>query len=76
VLTAPIAFDGPVRLLQGMQDDAVPYETALQIQSVLTSSDVEVVLIKDGDHRLSRDQDLSRLTGEVGALMDAIAANP
>ena len=76
VLSAPIAFDGPVRLIQGMRDDAVPYDTPLKIQAVLTSDDVEIILVKDGDHRLSRDQDLARLTGVVGALLDRMAASP
>jgi len=76
VLRDTIPFDGPVRLLQGMQDDAVPVETAMRIQAALTSEDVEVILIKDGDHRLSRDQDLARLTGVLGELLDRMAASP
>jgi alpha-beta hydrolase superfamily lysophospholipase len=76
VLKDVIPFDGPVRLLQGMRDDAVPSETAVRIQAALTSEDVEVILIKDGDHRLSRDQDLARLTGVLGELLDKIAASP
>lgn len=65
-----IAFDGPVRLLQGTADHAVPWETALQIQSALTSKDVEVTLIKDGDHRLSEPADLARLTDTLARLLD------
>jgi pimeloyl-ACP methyl ester carboxylesterase len=76
VLTEPIPFDGPVRLIQGMKDDAVPSETALRIQAALTSNDVEVIFVKDGDHRLSRDQDLARLADVVGGLLDKIAASP
>jgi len=73
VLTGAIAFDGPVRLLQGMKDDAVPYETALRIQHAVTSHDVEVILIKDGDHRLSRDHDLARLNAVVNGLLDGLS---
>ena len=73
VLTDVIPFDGPVRLLQGMKDDAVPYANALRLQAALTSDDVEVILVKDGDHRLSRDEDLARLTSVVGALLDRLS---
>lgn len=61
ILDAPIAFDGPVRILQGMEDPDVPWPHALKINDQLTSSDVVLTLIKDGDHRLSRDQDVARL---------------
>lgn len=65
-----IAFDGPVRLLQGTADHAVPWETALRIQAALTSKDVEVTLIKNGDHRLSEPADLARLTDVLATLLD------
>ncbi|MBA4227338.1 MAG: alpha/beta hydrolase [Hyphomonas sp.] len=61
ILDAPIEFNGPVRILQGMQDPDVPWPHALQINERLTSSDVVLTLIKDGDHRLSREQDVARL---------------
>ncbi|WP_169567170.1 alpha/beta fold hydrolase [Sneathiella limimaris] len=61
VMQGDIPFDGPVHLLQGMKDDSVPWETALQIQEKLTSTDVDVTLVKDGDHRLSEQDDINRL---------------
>jgi len=69
LLGAPIAFDGPVRLLQGQRDDDVPWEQALTLADRLTSTDVRVTLIKDGDHRLSRPQDLRLLRAALGALL-------
>ncbi|HEX3349000.1 MAG TPA: alpha/beta hydrolase [Acetobacteraceae bacterium] len=68
ILEAPIAFDAPVRLLQGQRDPDVPWETALQIAGRITSADVQVTLIKDGEHRLSRPEDLSLLVRTVAAL--------
>lgn len=76
VLNQPIPFDGPVRLIQGVNDHAVSVDTAFRIQAALTSKDVEVILVEDGDHRLSRDQDLERLASVVGALLDKTAASP
>jgi len=67
--TQPIAYDGPVRILQGMEDDAVNWQTALRITEGLTSQDVTIDFVKDGDHRLSRPQDLARLTRTVDELM-------
>jgi pimeloyl-ACP methyl ester carboxylesterase len=61
VMRDAIALDCPVRLLHGMADNSVPWQTSLSLAARLTSSDVVVSLVKDGDHRLSREGDLSRL---------------
>ena len=55
----------PVRILQGGEDPDVPWSHALQLANALKSSDVVFTLIKDGDHRLSRPQDLARLLRAV-----------
>jgi len=62
LLAAPIPIRCPVRLLQGQQDPDVPWRTALRLAEHLESNDIEITLIKDGDHRLSRPQDLALLT--------------
>lgn len=61
VMDGEIAFEGPVRLLQGQQDAEVPWERAGMLAGRLRSSDVQTLLIKDGDHRLSRPQDIALL---------------
>ena len=58
LLRQPIPLRCPVRLLQGQRDPDVPWETALRLAERLESQDVQVTLVKDGDHRLSREQDL------------------
>jgi pimeloyl-ACP methyl ester carboxylesterase len=68
LLLAPIGLDRPVRLLHGMQDPDVPWQTALRIAERLKSDDVTVTLIKDGDHRLSREQDIARICAAVDGL--------
>ncbi len=72
LLGGPIPFDGPVRLLQGQRDPDVPWKTALEIADRLSSSEVQVMLIKDGDHRLSRPQDLALLTATLDALLETL----
>ncbi|WP_396272514.1 alpha/beta fold hydrolase [Hyphomonas sp.] len=68
ILDAPIAFDGPVRILQGMQDPDVPWGHALALTASLTSPDVVLTLIKEGEHRLSREADIGRLLAACGEL--------
>lgn len=69
LMDAPIAIDCPVRLLHGQHDPDVPWETALRIAERVTSQDVQVTLIKDGDHRLSRPQDLNLLRQTLAQLL-------
>lgn len=64
-----IAIDCPVRLLHGQCDPDVPWEFALRIAEQLTSLDVRIILVKDGDHRLSRPQDLALLRQTLTALL-------
>jgi alpha-beta hydrolase superfamily lysophospholipase len=65
----PIAVECPVRLLHGMRDDAVPWRTSLRLADRLTSRDVEVTLVKGGDHRLSSEADLARLSRTLDELL-------
>jgi len=69
LLGGPIALHIPVRLLQGRRDDDVPWETALALADRIEGDDVQVTLIKDGDHRLSRPEDLALLGRTVFALL-------
>ena len=71
LLRAPIALRCPIHLLQGMRDEDVPWRTALQIAELVESERVTVELVKDGDHRLSRDEDLARLCAAVDAVASA-----
>lgn len=59
----------PVRLIHGQKDADVPWKTSLTLADCLAGEDVEVILVKDGDHRLSRDQDLARLARVVAELL-------
>lgn len=72
LLNADIAFDGPVLLLQGQADPDVPWRTALTLAERLRSAQVQTWLIKDGDHRLSRDADLSLIRRAVEDVIEAL----
>ena len=65
-----IALDCPVRLLHGQGDDTVPPEISLRLARVLRSEDVQVTLVKGGDHRLSRESDIALLLRTVAALTE------
>jgi pimeloyl-ACP methyl ester carboxylesterase len=69
VLTGRIPIHCPVRLLHGQADPDVPWELALRIAEQVETADVRVILVKDGDHRLSRPADLALLRQTVAALL-------
>lgn len=69
LLHAPVPLACPVRLLHGQRDPDVPWELSLRTAGRITSNDVEVTLVKDGDHRLSRPGDLALLRRTVAALL-------
>lgn len=55
----------PVRILQGVKDEDVPWQHAVELVSRLARDDVVLTLVKDGDHRLSRPEDIERLIAAV-----------
>jgi pimeloyl-ACP methyl ester carboxylesterase len=55
----------PVRILQGVEDPDVPWGHAIELTSRLACDDVVLTLVKDGDHRLSRPEDIERLIRAV-----------
>jgi hypothetical protein len=74
ILDKDIPFAGPVRILQGMQDADVPWGHALALTTALTAEDLVLHLIKDGDHRLSREEDIARLLAACGEVADRVTA--
>ncbi|MEM6603207.1 MAG: alpha/beta fold hydrolase [Pseudomonadota bacterium] len=70
ITDAEIPYDGPVRILQGMLDDDVPFKHALLISELLRSENVIIELIKDGAHNLSRPQDLIHIASHVALLIE------
>ena len=68
LLDRPIEIGCPVRILQGVLDPDVPWRHALKLVSCLAQDDVVLTLVKDGDHRLSRPEDIERLIRVVDEL--------
>lgn len=69
VLRAPLDIRCPVRLIHGMEDPDVPWQTSLLVQERVQSDDVEVALVKSGGHRLSEPPDIDRLVRTVDGLL-------
>lgn len=69
LLNHTVELDCPVRLLHGIRDDSVPWQNSLDLATALISSDVEVILVKTGDHRLSEANDIARLRETVIGLI-------
>ena len=68
LLHREIAIDCPVRLLHGQRDPDVPWHHSTHLAGRVRSADVQTTLVKDGDHRLSRPQDLDLLIATVASL--------
>lgn len=64
-LDSPVPLTCPVRLIHGQRDDDVPWEVSVRLAASLRSDDIQVTLIKDGDHRLSRERDIALIMAIV-----------
>ena len=69
LLGTSIAIDAPVRLLHGQRDADVPWSVSQRLADAVRSDAVQVTFVKDGDHRLSRPQDIALLLRTVDGLI-------
>jgi pimeloyl-ACP methyl ester carboxylesterase len=67
----PIETGCPVHVIQGMQDPDVPWEHAVKLMERLAFDEAVLTLVRDGDHRLSRPEDIERLTRAVIAVIES-----
>jgi pimeloyl-ACP methyl ester carboxylesterase len=72
LLESEIAVSCPVRLLHGLEDTDVPWRISLQLTERLRSADVQTALVKGGDHRLSRPEDITLLIATVRQLLERL----
>jgi pimeloyl-ACP methyl ester carboxylesterase len=68
LLGSAIEVGCPVRILQGAQDPDVPWQHAFALAHRLPAEDVVLTMIQDGDHRLSRPQDIARIMAAVAEM--------
>jgi pimeloyl-ACP methyl ester carboxylesterase len=76
LLRSRIRLTCPVRLIHGMRDPDVPWRTSLRLVDQLAAEDVELTLVKAGDHRLSEPQDLDRLCDVLELLLRRLQTPP
>jgi pimeloyl-ACP methyl ester carboxylesterase len=72
LLGGEIAIDCPVRLIHGQSDNDVPFAISIELAARLRTRDVETLLVKDGDHRLSRPQDIAKLIAITERLLERL----
>ncbi|MGQ0559222.1 MAG: alpha/beta hydrolase, partial [Sphingosinicella sp.] len=72
LMHGPLAIHCPIRLLHGQADAEVPWTWSLEIMNKAGSADVQMVLVKGGDHRLSREGDLKLLVATVKDLVESL----
>ena len=65
LMHGPVALDCPVRLIHGQRDPDVPWAQSVRLAELIRSDDVQVTLVKSGDHRLSREEDVALLIRTV-----------
>ena len=71
-LSRPLDIECPMVIMHGMEDDVVPHEMSLSLAKSVRTQDVDLVLRKDGDHRLSREEDLQLMTDCLDRLIRSL----
>lgn len=70
LLDSVIELNCPMRLIHGQKDRDVPWEITMQLAAAARSDDIQVTLIKDGDHRLSRESDIRILLAQIADVIE------
>jgi pimeloyl-ACP methyl ester carboxylesterase len=69
--SAPLDPGRPVHIIHGLQDPDVPWEHTLDLVAHLSGDWTRVAAVPDGEHRLSRPEDIALLLGIIGELVQA-----
>uniref|UniRef100_G3T6F8 Palmitoyl-protein thioesterase ABHD10, mitochondrial n=2 Tax=Elephantidae TaxID=9780 RepID=G3T6F8_LOXAF len=75
LLHSPVPVSCPVRLLHGMKDDIVPWHTSMQVADRVISSDVDVILRKNSDHRMKEKADIQLIVYTIDDLIDKLTTS-
>ena len=71
-LSRPLDIECPMVIMHGMEDEVVPHEMSLSLAKSVRTRNVDLVLRKDGDHRLSREEDLQLMTDCLDRLIGSL----
>ncbi|XP_006895418.1 PREDICTED: mycophenolic acid acyl-glucuronide esterase, mitochondrial [Elephantulus edwardii] len=72
LLHSPIPVNCPIRLLHGMKDDIVPWQTSMHIADRVISTDVDIILRKDSDHRMKEKADIQLIVCTIDDVIDKL----
>ncbi len=72
LLNGPLDIPCPIRLLHSLDDPDVPWQLSLEIQQRVTHGDVQLTLLKDAGHRMSRSEDIALILDTTGQLLEHI----
>ncbi|MEM1376706.1 MAG: alpha/beta hydrolase, partial [Pseudomonadota bacterium] len=72
VMTGPISTYCPVHIIQGKADPDVPWQHAQKLYELLSMDDASMTYVPDGDHRLSRDEDIALIERSLLSLVEQI----
>lgn len=72
ILHSPIPLSCPVRLIHGMKDSDVPWHVSMQVAERVLSNDVDVILRKNGQHRMSEKDDIKLIVYTIDDLIDKL----
>ncbi|XP_074070583.1 palmitoyl-protein thioesterase ABHD10, mitochondrial isoform X2 [Macrotis lagotis] len=75
LLNGPIPVTCPVRLLHGMKDDVIPWQTSMKVADQVISTDVDVILRKNSDHRMKENEDIKLLVYTIDDLIDKLTTS-
>lgn len=73
VLTSPLPIKCPVRLIHGIKDEDVPWETSMKIAERVVSTDVDIILRKAGHHRMKEKEDIKLIIYTVEDLIEELS---
>lgn len=72
VLQSPIPITCPVRLIHGLKDEDVPWHISMQVAERVLSPDVDVILRRHGQHRMSEKDDIKLMVYTIDDLIDKL----
>ncbi|XP_036603087.1 mycophenolic acid acyl-glucuronide esterase, mitochondrial [Trichosurus vulpecula] len=75
LLHGPIPVTCPVRLIHGMKDEVIPWQTSMRVAEHVISTDIDVTLRKNGDHRMKEKEDIKLLVYTIDDLIDKLTTS-